>query len=164
MRLASAPSAKVSQRAIDAALRKVDRQLGHKAVCLVGLSYAIPVDWQSNDGVTPVRVVVTDDPKDAARAYNPGSPIHRYETLAYVYVQSEAHGRRLKGHLDEMLFGNSQRRDLQAGWRDCELWIAEMLLVQAAQETNIEIFDEAEHQRRRQAALRRQQKAFRVKL
>mgnify|MGYP001088545090 CR=1 FL=1 len=160
-----------AQRRLSIALRQVDRELGYRAVCLVGTGKPVPrervkPDPRDNDPiewVEPIRVVVTDDPKMAPAPYNKGAHSYTYKVLAYLWVPSDAHASRLKKHLDEMLFGQ-KGKDMVHGWKDCAWWIAELLLGQAVQETGIEAFDEAERQRRREAALRKKRNSFRVKI
>lgn len=159
------------QRRLSIALRQVDRELGFRAVCLVGTGKKVPRERTDPDPydnspvewVEPIRVVLADDPRDAPKPYNKGAHSYTYHTLAYVYASSDAHAARLKKHLDEMLFGQNGK-EMMRGWKDCETWIAELLLGQAAQETGIKVFDESERQRRREAVLRKKVKAFRVRL
>lgn len=160
-----------AQRRLSIALRQVDRELGFRAVCLVGTGKRVPreraePDPYDNSGiewVEPIRVVLADDPKGAPVPYNKGAHSYTYHTLAYVWTPGEPAAQRLKKHLEVMLFGQASLAMLH-GWKDCETWIAELLLGQAAQETGVKVFDEAERQKRRQAALRKKAKAFKVRI
>lgn len=159
-----------AQRRLQIALRQVDRELGLKAVCLVGTGKKVPREKEKPDPydndpiewVEPIRVVVTDDPKDAPTPYNKGAHSYTYRTLAYVYAV-DVYAAKLKKHLDEMLFGNSVKA-LMRGWKDCETWIAELLFGQAVQELGIEVYDEAGRQKLREERLRKKRMSWRVKL
>lgn len=100
-----------------------EKHLDYVAVCLVGHREPVPVRVGSNATKSPVRVAIGRDPETAAKRADLEHPIHKLETLAYVWTASEAHARRLKAALDLRILGeDSDMTSLRHNWRDLPEW------------------------------------------
>lgn len=86
------------------------------AVCLVGWTEPGPARFGDNRGSWPVRIAITGKkPEHAAKDDDRFSPHMPVAVLEHVYVQTEAHAKRLKDALEAILFGQEQ----SAGSPEC---------------------------------------------
>lgn len=106
--------------------RAAAQAASYHAVCLIGLvprdgDTVIPRHMGDNRGTMPVRIVACKKERLAAQKYDLGQPIHRVRVLEFVAVDTEAHAKRLKAALDEVLHGESNINDndeLRHQWCD----------------------------------------------
>lgn len=89
------------------------------AVCMVGYCQPVPVRIGDNTTRWPVKIVTSREPKTAAKRADLDQPLHEMVTLEWVWVDSDAHARRLKNALDELLLGaDPEMVVLRHSWRD----------------------------------------------
>lgn len=124
-----------------------EKELGFAALCIVGTATRQRRTWDDNEGVLPVRLVVTTgDPEHAPRDYNRG--VHSvggiYHTMAYVWLRSRAEAEALRECINKTL----KPDPLLNGWCDVESWQMEILFGSAAAEVGAEVFDENERVKR----------------
>jgi hypothetical protein len=121
------------------------------AVCLIGYTERVPRYMGDNRGAWPVRVATSTNPDDLARKPDQENPLHKVIVHEFVWVESDAHARRLKARMEALLLGSGEA--LRFSWRDCDdplaLW--PILLRQALEELDMESFDDRERIRRASA-------------
>ena len=142
------------------------------SVCLIGWDGPRPAVFGDNLGIWPVRVATAKKDGAAHKHDDLATPHARVVVLEAIYVGSEAHAKRLKDALDEMLLGQQEEhenRSLRHRWRDVRqcfetpderaIWWGELVLEavrlckRAARA--FETFDRAERDRRSRARARR---------
>ncbi len=104
------------------AYRSVAQACGHHAVCLIGWEGPRPAFFGDNQGMWPVRVATSAKEQTAADRADLESPHVGVVVLEYVLVPSEAHAKRLKDALDEVLLGeqeSQQNSGARHRWRNC---------------------------------------------
>lgn len=134
------------------AFREAQKALDFVAVCLIGFEGPAPAHVGDNRGRWPVRLAISRTPTDIAKKPDIESPLFPIVLLAHVWVESEAHARRLKGHLDELLLGEQPAEvELRHAWKDCpDPAVAWPILLEEARRMagdrreTIEIFGERE--------------------
>lgn len=115
------PRVTVAQAAKDRAYREAEYRLGHWVVALIGYPYAVPAPYPSNAMQWPVRVSATRDLNPYVHRQDLEQPQHPLVEHGYVWVESEAHAKRLKTRLDGFLLGSKEGDEgaaLRHGWRD----------------------------------------------
>jgi hypothetical protein len=126
------------------ALRAATAKAEFVAVCLLGYTKRVPRDFGDNQGAWPVRVTTSTNPGDLARKPDQENPLHEVRVHDYVWVETDAHARRLKSRLEALLLGSGEA--LKGSWRDCDdplvLW--PILLQQALEELDMVSFDDRE--------------------
>ena len=142
---------------------KVERELDIVAVCMVCYRERVPRSFGDNEGVWPVKFVVTKDHREAHKIAAYESPVHKVDTRHYVLVQGKLSGRHLKTKLDELLLGQSEVSKLRHAWRDVVdpdmVW--DILLGEALRVLRLVGFDEDEKQRRIKRVVTRRVNGFR---
>lgn len=101
--------------------RGVAERLDLYAVCLIGWDGPRPRTFGDNRGIWPVKIAVSKKEVTAAARTDLESPHVGVIVLEYVLVPSEAHAKRLKEKLDEVLLGEQegqQNDSLRHKWRD----------------------------------------------
>jgi hypothetical protein len=88
------------------------------AVCLIGTEQPVPERFGSNSGRWPVRIAISKEPKKLVGQIDREQPLHGMVLLEHVWVETEAHGTRLKAALDGMLAGRSDDSRLRKSWKD----------------------------------------------
>jgi len=102
--------------------RRAIDQLDFMAVCLVGYTEPV-VKPGSNRIVYPVSIRTSRDPENATKREAGALAVHDLATLEYVWVESEAHAKRLKDALDVALLGeDASMVRLLRSWRDLQEW------------------------------------------
>lgn len=110
---------KVSPRS--RAYRSVAHACGHYAVCLIGWEGPRPAFFGDNEGIWPVRIATSARETTAADRADLESPHVGVVVLEYVLVPSEAHAKRLREALDEVLLGeqeSQQNSGARHRWRN----------------------------------------------
>lgn len=103
------------------AYRSTAQRLGFHAVCLIGWEGPKPAYFGDNQGALPVRVTTASKEMIAADRADLDSPMVGVIVHEYVLVPSEAHAKRLKDALDEVLLGQQEEHEngsLRHRWRD----------------------------------------------
>jgi len=130
--------------------RKLEKELGHTAVCLIGTTKRVPREFGDNRGVWPVKFATTMRPRSGAKVENLANPIHKVVVHQFVFTPSKDDAKRLRERLDSLLVGDSAESKLRHGWRDVEdpdvVW--NLLLAEALRELHLDVFDEAGRQSR----------------
>ena len=141
----------------------IERQLGITAVCMISYAQRVPRHFGDNEGAWPVKFVVTQKPRNAAKIDDLASPIHKVSVRHMVNVRDKDAAKRLKNTLDSLLLGSASASKLRHGWRDVDdpdlTW--DLLLGEALRTTRLEGFDEEEKTRRIQREYDRRVSKFR---
>lgn len=93
------------------AYRSAAQRLNCHAVCLIGFEKPHPAYFGDNRGAYPVRVATSTKEMTAADRADLDSPFSAIVVLEYVLVNSEAHAKRLKDALDEILLGQQEEKE-----------------------------------------------------
>lgn len=103
------------------AYRSVAQACGFHAVCLIGWEGPAPMAFGDNQGGLFVRVTTAKKETMAADRDDLSSPITPIVVHEYVLVPSEAHAKRLRDALDEILMGQQEEQMNRSGrhrWRN----------------------------------------------
>lgn len=93
----------------------------HRMVALVGWEGPRPRDWGDNIGAWPVTIKYGKSARQIMEGIDAATPHVRVLILEHVWVQTEAHARRLKAALDNRLLGEQEAQEhapLRYSWRD----------------------------------------------
>src|SRR5262245_46554265 len=99
---------------------RIERELDWWAVCLIGYVGRVPRTFGDNEGMWPVRFVLTRTPRTAAGADDRASPYHRVTVHEFAYVAGRERGRALIRQLDSLLLGTGRQSKLRRSWRDVD--------------------------------------------
>lgn len=129
--------------------KRAEKALGMVAVGLLGFNGVVPRKLGDNKGGRPVKVFAGANRDEILRRAQSEQPYHQCVIHGWVWVRSDAHGKLLKGALDERLLGNDEEARLLGRWRECDhdpvtTW--DVILSDACQELGrqCEVFSDAE--------------------
>jgi hypothetical protein len=157
------PRATPAQAAKDKAYREAEYRLGHWVIALIGYEKSVPAPYPSNGLQWPVRVIATRDLKGYLHRQDLEQPQYELAVHGQVWVESEAHAKRLKTRLDGFLLGSREGDEgsaLRHGWRDIpdpkRVWplLLKAALIDIRRRERLDVLtDEKHHQLVRREAL-----------
>lgn len=129
---------------------------------MIGYTERVPRSFGDNEGVWPIRFVLTREPRKAAGQDDRASPWHRVTVHEFAYVVGHGRGKALIQALDSLLLGVGRQNRLRRSWRDVDdpavVWA--VLLPEALETLRIDVHDEMEKQAEIRRRHRRQVRAF----
>lgn len=118
------PAGRINKRSH--AYREAEKKAGYVSVCLIGYDGPVPLHFGDNQGVQPVRIATAKRERDAPKKDELSNwhPDRTIVILERVHVETEAHAKRLKAALEQLLHGDVARsggRELRHSWRDASV-------------------------------------------